>query len=133
MPGLRSHPSSSLTDDQAIPLKKMIGNDAKLGHATEGRNVNREMVVGREITRLMRDEVVIEQGKPVAGISGGVYRFFHVFLELDGRDLMEVGGKALLPLEVRLGGNPRTPYGCDSSRGSSRMYRRSDYGRADKK
>jgi hypothetical protein len=54
--------------------------------------MKREEVVGRTITRVMRDEVVVEHGgHPFAGISDGVYHFFHVFLELDGRDLIEVG------------------------------------------
>ncbi|MHB8901893.1 MAG: hypothetical protein ACYC6Y_24320 [Thermoguttaceae bacterium] len=63
--------------------------------------MNRDDVVGRKITRLMRDTVTTESAPPaVAGISGDVRQFFHVYLELDGRDVMEVGlDRRYYPLE----------------------------------
>jgi hypothetical protein len=64
-------------------------------------NINREDVVGRTITHILRDDVEIDVGKPfVTGISTGVRKYFHVFLELDHNELMEVGmDRRYYPLE----------------------------------
>jgi len=61
-------------------------------------------VIGRKITRLLRDEITLVQGRPFPGISTGERRVYNVFMELDGKDLLKVGrNRHTFPLEIVAG------------------------------
>lgn len=69
--------------------------------------MNREDLIGRRITRILRTDIDFVEGTGLPGVSRGVYEIFTLFLELDDCELLKFGSSrrsdplTLLPLAER--------------------------------